>query len=309
MLEVCGLKKTYVTGTFHKHRTNAIDGVSFYVHKGETFGIVGESGCGKSTLGRCILRLTEPTEGRIVFDGTEISSIDRESMRKVRPRMQMIFQDPDSSLNPRKTIGKSIAEPLRIKGFEREVIERKVSELVRHVGLLPEHVDRYPHQLSGGQNQRAVLARAIALEPDFIVADEPTASLDVSVQAQILNLLKQLKKEYGLTMLFISHDLDLMKHMCDRIAVMYMGKIIETAYTGDIFESPLHPFTRLLLEGHENDIEQEDCIVDMKEGCGFYKYCPLRSEKCSCKTPQPREISNGHFVACHNVISPGQYKD
>ena len=303
MLEVCGLKKTYITGTFHKCRVDAVNDVSFHIIKGETFGIVGESGCGKSTLGKCVLRLTEPTEGNIVFNGMEITSLDKESLRSIRPKMQMIFQDPDSSLNPRKTIGQSIAEPLKISGMEIGKLWEKVKELVKHVGLLPEHIDRYPHQLSGGQNQRAVLARALALEPVFIVADEPTASLDVSVQAQILNLLKDLKKEYGLTMLFISHDLELMRHMCDHIAVMYMGKIVEIADVNDIFSLPVHPFTRLLLNDDENDTEQIACAEDAGNGCCYFSNCPVKTERCAFETPELTEHMQEHFVSCHNVSS------
>lgn len=301
MLKVSGLKKTYVTGTFHKCRVHAVNDVSFHITKGQTFGIVGESGCGKSTLGKCVLRLTEPTEGKIVFNGTEITSLDKESLRSIRPKMQMIFQDPDSSLNPRKTLGQSIAEPLKISEIETGRISEKVEELVRHVGLLPEHIDRYPHQLSGGQNQRAVLARALALEPVFIVADEPTASLDVSVQAQILNLLKDLKHEYGLTILFISHDLELMRHMCDRIAVMYMGKIVEIASVENIFHSPMHPFTRLLL--NENDSEEISCASGISNICCYYNNCPLKTGKCAHDIPYLTEHMQEHFVACHNIKS------
>jgi len=306
MLEVCGLKKTYTTGTFRKTRINALNGISIHVNKGETFGIVGESGCGKSTLGRCILRLTDPTEGKIVLNGIEITSLDRESLRTIRPKMQMIFQDPDSSLNPRKTIGQIIAEPFTIMGVDKERIEGKVKELVRHVGLLPEHNDRFPHQLSGGQNQRAVLARALALEPIFIVADEPTASLDVSVQAQILNLLKELKEEYGLTMLFISHDLDLVKHMCNRVAVMYMGKIIETGDVEDVFKEPKHPFTCLLLNQDSENSEQDICTTENTAACCYYNNCPLKSEKCLHEEPPLNSITGYHSVACHYAgISSG----
>ncbi len=304
MLDVTGLKKTYITGILRKHRINAVDGVSFHVEKGETLGIVGESGCGKSTLGRCLLRLTEPTEGKIVFNGIEITSLDKESMRKLRSGMQMIFQDPDSSLNPRKTIGQSIAEPLQIMGIEKNLIEKKVDELVRHVGLIPEHTTRYPHQLSGGQNQRAVLARALALEPMLIVADEPTASLDVSVQAQILNLLKELKKEYELTMIFISHDLELMKHMSDRIAVMYMGRIIEMGSSEDIFRSAQHPFTLLMLCGNEDEDNGEEVVTTIhKKGCNYYMNCSVRLEKCGYEAPELKCLQAGHYVACHKVTS------
>lgn len=302
MLEVKGLKKTYITGTFHKHKLNAIDNVSFCVEKGETLGIVGESGCGKSTLGRCILRLTEPTEGKIMFNGTDITALDKNSMRNIRSQMQMLFQDPDSSLNPKKTIGQSIAEPLQIIGIEKSGIKKQVHELMKHVGLIPEHMNRYPHQLSGGQNQRAVLARALALKPSLIVADEPTASLDVSVQAQILSLLKELKKEYDLTMIFISHDLGLMKHMSDRIAVMHTGKIIEIAKAEDIFTLPQHPFTSLLLHGSDEYVEQ-DPYNPGHTGCHFYRNCPVCLDKCVYEMPSLGDIKIGHSVACHRVAS------
>lgn len=303
MLEVIGLRKTYSTGTFHKHKFNAIDDVSFCVEKGEILGVVGESGCGKSTLGRCILRLAEPTEGKIVFNGTDITALDKNSMRNIRSQMQMLFQDPDSSLDPKKTIGQSIAEPLQIIGTEKSLIKKQVSELMRHVGLIPEHINRYPHQLSGGQNQRAVLARALALEPSFIVADEPTASLDVSVQAQILNLLKQLKNEYDLTMIFISHDLGLMKHMSDRIAVMYMGKIVEIAKVEDLFTSPQHPFTRLLIHSSDEYMEQDICSSGHETGCHYYRNCPIALEKCAYESPGLVNIEINHSVACHRTTS------
>ena len=221
--------------------------------------MVGQSGCGKSTLGQCILRLIEPTVGKIVFNGTDITALDNRVLDRIRPSIQMIFQDPDSSLDPKMTIGQSIAEPLKLKGNSREKTESKVIELIKQVGLSPEHINRFPHQLSGGQNQRAVIARVLALEPVFIVADEPTASLDISVQAQILNLLKDLKEEYALTMLFISHDLELMKHMCDRVAVMYKGKIVETGNIDEIFQHPLHPYTKLLLTG-DSDPKIENVV-------------------------------------------------
>jgi peptide/nickel transport system ATP-binding protein len=254
MLEVTGLKKTYISGIISKTVIKAVDDVSFYIERGETLGLVGESGCGKSTLGQCILRLIEPTAGKIIFNDTDITYLNKKTLNSIRPSMQMIFQDPDSSLDPKMTIGQSIAEPLKLKGNNRKKTESKVIELIRQVGLNPEHINRFPYQLSGGQNQRAVIARVLALEPVFIVADEPTASLDISVQAQILGLLKKLKEEYALTMLFISHDLELMKHMCDRIAVMYRGKIVEIGKVEDIFQRPLHSYTRMLLMG-EGDSE------------------------------------------------------
>ena len=253
MLEVISLRKDYTSGIFLKSSVTIVDDVSFHLKEGETLGIAGESGSGKSTLGQCILRLIEPTSGQIYFKGTDITALDNTQFRKMRQKMQMIFQDPDSSLDPRMTIGQSIAEPLKLMGVQGEELSARVSALVKRVGLLQEHISRYPHQLSGGQNQRAVIARTIAIEPEFIVADEPTASLDVSVQAQILNLLKELKQEFGLTMIFISHDLELLKHMCDRVAVMYQGKIVEEASVDEIFAAPQHPYTQTLLFGTDTD--------------------------------------------------------
>jgi len=230
LIEVQDLRKHYSSGLIRKQHTIAVDGISFHIERGESLGLVGESGCGKTTVGRLLLRLIEPTSGRITFDGADITRLGRDEMRKLRPRMQMIFQDPESSLNPRMRIGESIAEPFRLKlrgKMSRGEIRDRVLELVDVVGLNPEHVNRFPHQLSGGQNQRVILARILAIKPEFIVADEPTASLDVSVQAQILRLMMELKRRYGLTMLFISHDMDVIRHMSDRIALMEKGRIID----------------------------------------------------------------------------------
>jgi len=230
LIEVLDLKKYYASGFINRQYTKAIDGASFYIEQGETLGLVGESGCGKTTVGRLLLRLIEPTSGNIFFDGTDISKLSRREMRVLRPRMQMIFQDPESSLDPRMRIGESIAEPFRLglRGkISRNEWRRKVLELIDIVGLNPEHLNRFPYQLSGGQNQRVVLARILAINPEFIVADEPTPTLDVSVQAQILRLMMDLKSEFGLTMLFISHDMEVIRHMSDRIAVMEKGRIID----------------------------------------------------------------------------------
>ena len=231
LIEVLDLKKHYASGFINRQYTKAIDGASFHIERGETLGLVGESGCGKTTVGRLLLRLIEPTSGNIFFDGTDITKLSRREMRTLRPRMQMIFQDPESSLDPRMRIGESIAEPFRLGlrgNISRNEWRRKVLELIDIVGLNPEHLNRFPYQLSGGQNQRVVLARILAINPEFIVADEPTASLDVSVQAQILRLMMDLKSEFGLTMLFISHDMEVVRHMSDRISVMEKGRIIDS---------------------------------------------------------------------------------
>lgn len=301
MLEVRNLRKRFSSGVFLKKYLDAVDGVSFSIARGETLGLVGESGSGKSTVGQCIIRLIEPTAGTVVFDGIDLRRLNGRELNKVRPRMQMIFQDPDSSLDPRMTIGQSIAEPLRLKKAEKKEIEGKVLRLIERVGLSPEHYNRYPHEMSGGQNQRAVLARVLALSPDFIVADEPTASLDVSVQAQILALLGGLKKEYGITMLFISHDLAVIRHMCDRVAVMYAGRIVETGRVKDVFDGPLHPYTRLLLSLAE-DKDAEDAGACSGPGCLFFPRCPLASDVCRTAVPEVSVGGNGHSVACHALV-------
>ncbi len=254
MIEIMDLKTTFSTGVFKKHTINAVDGVSLHINKGETLGLVGESGCGKTTLGKTLLRLVEPSAGTICFESRDITTLSRREMRKIRPRMQMIFQDPDSSLNPRMTVAESIAEPLRLKGIKKQAIPKRVEDLLALVGLGLEHLDRHPYELSGGQNQRVVLARVLALEPDFIIADEPTSALDVSVQAQILKLIRNLKDELNLTCLFISHDLMVVRHMSDRIAVMQQGRIVELGTPDEIFEAPSHPYTRDLLSFAKNAV-------------------------------------------------------
>ena len=307
MIEVEDLRKHFSSGILKKQCIKAVDGVSFHIKKGETLGLVGESGCGKTTIGKSLLRLIEPTSGKVIFDGIDLLQLGKKELRRLRPRMQMIFQDPDASLNPRMKIGDSIAEPLKLQGDLNKVeIKEKVSELIETAGLNPEHVNRYPYQLSGGQNQRVVLARALALNPDFIIADEPTSSLDVSVQAQILNLMNDLKREFYLTLLFISHDLEVVRHMSNRIAVMYLGKIVEIGETEDVFDYAKHPYTNALI----SPVSTEDQVIlngimksvsGSPSGCVFYPRCPFAVESCSKKEPEMVEMGKGHWVLCNHV--------
>ena len=289
----------------------AVDGVSLTIDEGETVGLVGESGCGKTTFGRAILRLEEPTSGEIYFEGESILSYDKNKMQALREKMQIIFQDPFSSLNPRKTVSHIIGEPLLVHGMRsRKKREERVLELLRVVGLRKEHMRRYPHQFSGGQRQRIGVARALALHPKLIVCDEAVSALDVSIQAQVINLLKDLQDEFKLTYLFISHDLSVVEHVSDRVAVMYLGKIVEFAPSQTLYKTPLHPYTQALLsavpipdpalKSNERIILKGDVPspIDPPPGCSFHPRCLFAKDICSHREPEFREIENKHFVTC-----------
>jgi peptide/nickel transport system ATP-binding protein len=308
MLEVIDLDKHFSSGgMLRKKYVKIVDSISFRIGRGETFGLVGESGCGKTTAGKSTLRLIEPTSGKIVFDGIDVMRLKAKEMRELRPRMQMIFQDPDASLDPRMKTERSIAEPMKLRGgLSKREIERRVTELIETVGLNPEHAHRYPYQMSGGQNQRVVLARALASNPDFIVADEPTSGLDVSVQAQILNLMNELKRDLDLTTMFITHDLEVVKHMSDRMGVMYRGKILEMGETEEIFSRPRHPYTRLLI-APELEVSRDLPEAEMNGkngdvlGCAFYPRCPFAEDDCMEKKPEIVQINKDHQVLCHLI--------
>jgi oligopeptide/dipeptide ABC transporter ATP-binding protein len=311
LIEVRELKKYFPASRGQLVR--AVDGVSFEIRRGETFGLVGESGCGKTTVGRCLLRLIEPTAGEIRFDGIDLVALDRRELRALRRRAQIIFQDPYSSLNPRLTVGAIIAEPLEIhQRLTRDSRRARVAELLSTVGLDPAYAQRYPHQFSGGQRQRIGIARALALNPDFIVADEPVSALDVSVQAQVVNLLQDLQARFGLTYLFISHGLAVVEHISSRVGVMYLGRLVEVAQAEDLYRRPLHPYTQALLASiPEPDPESRASSVPTARlggdvptplapppGCRFHTRCPHAMEECRRLEPALLEVEPGHFTAC-----------
>ncbi len=289
----------------------AVDGVSFTLRKGETLGLVGESGCGKSTTGRCILRLLEPTAGRVVFDGLSVFDAGREDMRRLRRQMQIIFQDPYSSLNPRMSVEQIVGEGMVIHRLARGAERRdRIADLLRKVGLSPDHMKRYPHEFSGGQRQRIGIARALAVSPSLIIADEPISALDVSIQAQVLNLLQDLQEEFGLTYLFIAHDLRVVEHISDRVAVMYLGQIVELADSRELYRNPLHPYTQALMSAipiPDPDLKRERIIlmgdvpspVNPPAGCRFHPRCREAVDICSQAEPPLIDLGGGHLAACH----------
>lgn len=321
LIDVRGLKMHFpVTEGMFVQRVvatvKAVDGVNFKIMKGETLGLVGESGCGKTTTGRCILQLEKPTAGEIMFHGKDINGLDSRSLIDVRKKIQVIFQDPFSSLNPRMKIGEIITEPMRVHNIitDEEARRKRAVELLTTCGLKANFYDRYPHEMSGGQRQRVGIARALAMNPEFIICDEAVSALDVSIQAQVINLLEDLREEFGLTYLFISHDLSVVRHICHRVAVMYLGHMVELAACDELFDNPLHPYTQALLEsvpipdpdlehGRAHKIIKGEIPSPMKPppGCVFHPRCPKAVDSCKKNFPEFREVKPGHWVACTEV--------
>jgi oligopeptide/dipeptide ABC transporter ATP-binding protein len=295
---------------------HAVDDVTFTLREGETLGLVGESGCGKTTLSRTVLRLIDATEGTIRFGGEDITKAGRRAMRPLRREMQMVFQDPFASLNPRKRVGQILGTPLKQRGLSGDAVDREARRLLDVVGLMPEHVNRFPHEFSGGQRQRIGIARALAMEPKLIVLDEPVSALDVSIQAQIINLLEDLQDEFGLTYLFVAHDLSVVRHVSDRIAVMYLGKIMELSPAAELYRKPIHPYTEALLSAipipdpRENRARERIVVggeppnpIDPPPGCVFHTRCPRATEVCRTVVPPLSEYAGGHMAACHHPLN------
>jgi oligopeptide transport system ATP-binding protein len=321
LLEVRGLRMHFpvtegMIARRHVGDVKAVDGVDLTIGRGETMGLVGESGCGKTTMGRCILRLEKPTEGAILYDGIDIANLGRRELVALRRRIQVIFQDPYSSLNPRQKVGSILAEPMMVHGVEPDQRRRndRVRELLSVCGLNPNFADRYPHEMSGGQRQRVGIARALALNPEFIVCDEAVSALDVSIQAQIINLLEDLRDKFNLTYLFIAHDLSVVRHLCQRVAVMYLGRVVELADCDEVFDHPLHPYTRALLAAvpvPDPAVEATRAFqpvagevpspINPPPGCVFHPRCPIAVAECKQIRPELRELRPGHWVACSQV--------
>ena len=317
MISVRNLKMYFPVGgsLFEKKKTlKAVDDVSFDLYPGETFGLVGESGCGKTTVGRTIVRLYQPTAGQILLDGTDIAPLNEQEVLPYRSRMQMIFQDPYASLNPRMTVASIVGEPLRYQGMNAKDIDDRVRELVECVGLKEDHLNRYPQEFSGGQRQRIGIARALASKPDFIVCDEPISALDVSIQAQIINMLEELQARFGMTYLFVSHDLSMVRHISKRVAVMYLGHIVEMAPVNELYANMLHPYTKALMsavpiadpdaaEKSKRIVLQGDVPqpINPPSGCPFRTRCPYADKACAEQIPELKDMGSGHMVACHKV--------